>query len=508
MADFSLTPLDLLLANQQKGYVGIHIEQGVPVLDRDLNLLHDLVAATVRAVVARYIGDGAATGADGFAVQALGTGQNVQNFTIGAASGGPGSCLVGGIEVTIPAPITYTSQTGVPALTTPGTTQPDPRVDTVYLDVFLIEVDGTVDTDLANSQDVGVETSVRLKPAFVVRVAEGVPVPTPPAGHTFYPLAQLARPRGQNTITASMITDLRQRRLTVSDLEHRLSLVEQVLLLPAFVASPAQFIPKSGVINQAITIFGTNFNVGTTTVRFGSTSAQIIGVPSANQIVAKVPGGLTPAGTAVQVHLTVTNAGGAVVSDDSFTVQPAPAFTSPGSQFGPVHGTPGTQVTINGFNFNVGGLQVLFGSTAATLVGSPTATQIVAQVPTGLVPGGSTTADVNLTVTTNAGSVVSDDTFRAELSIPAPTFGSPAFVPVSGVGGQTVTLNGTNFNFAPVSVKFDTVTATISGSPSATQIAAVVPTGMVTGGATRKVNITVTTAGGSVTSSNQFTVTG
>src|SRR4051812_19056469 len=105
MADFSHDPLELLLANQQKGYVGIHVEQGVPVLDRDLNLLHDLIAATVRAVVTRYIGNGASAGADGFAVQALPAAQNSQDFRIAAADGGPGSCLVGGIEVTIPAPI-------------------------------------------------------------------------------------------------------------------------------------------------------------------------------------------------------------------------------------------------------------------------------------------------------------------------------------------------------------------------------------------------------------------
>jgi len=206
--------LDLLLANQQKGYVGIHIEQGVPVLDRDLNLLHDLVAATVRGVITRYIGDGAAAGADGFAVQALPAGQNSQNFRIAAADGGPGTCMVGGIEVTLPAPITYTGQVGLPPLTTPSAAQPDPRTDTVYLDVFLIEVDGTVDTDLTNNLDVGVQTSVRLKPGFVVRVAEGAPVPAPPAGHVYYPLARLARRQNQDAILTAMITDLRQRRLT------------------------------------------------------------------------------------------------------------------------------------------------------------------------------------------------------------------------------------------------------------------------------------------------------
>ena len=304
MADFSQSPQDLLLANQQKGYVGIHIEQGVPVLDRDLNLLHDLVAATVRAVITRYIGNGAPADEDGFAVQGLPSGQNSQDFRIAAADSGPGTVLVGGIEVTIPAPITYTSQPGVPPLTTPSAAQPDPRIDTVYLNVSLTEVDGTVDTDLTNSQDVGVQTSVRLKPGFVIRVAEGRPVPTPPGGHVFYPLAQLSRRRGQDTITAAMITDQRQRRLTVADIERRLSLVEKTLLLPAFVVPPApQFVPKSGVINQAITLNGTNLNVGTPTVRFGDQQAQIVGTPSGNQIVARVPGGLTPAGTSVPVKV-------------------------------------------------------------------------------------------------------------------------------------------------------------------------------------------------------------
>jgi hypothetical protein len=512
VADFSKSPLDLLLANQQKGYIGIHIEQGVPVLDRDLNLLHDLVAATVRAVITRYIGNGAPAGADGFAVQALPGGQNSQDFRIAAGDSGPGTALVGGIEVIIPAPITYTSQAGLPPLTTPSAAQPDPRLDTVYLDVSLTEVDGTVDTDLTNSQDVGVQTSVRLKPGFVVRVAEGVPVPAPPAGHVFYPLAQLARRRGQDTIVAAMITDLRQRRLTVADMERRLSLVEKTLLLPAFAPLPQpQFIPRNAVINQTITLNGTNFNVGVPTVLIGTLPARIVGAASATHIVAQVPGGLTPAGTAVQVKVTVTNAGGSVVSDDVLSVQPAPAFADPGGQFSPANGTPGAQVTINGFNFNVGTPQVQFAATAATLVGTPTATQMVVQVPAGLVPGGSTSADVKITVTTTAGSVVSDDTFRAELNIPAPAFASPPaaqFIPRNGTVGQTVTLNGQNFNFAPVSVKFDTVTATIVGSPSATQIATTVPAGVTPPGTTKSVKITVTTAGGSVTSTDNFSVNG
>ena len=247
--------------------------------------------------------------------------------------------------------------------------------------MFLVEVDGTTDPDLNNSQDVGMETSTRLKPAWLVAVAEGAPVPQPPPGHAYCPLAGLSRPRGVATIDQTMLTDLRQRRLTMSDLERRLSLLERVLLLPAFVAPTSpQFIPQSGAIGRAITLYGSNFDVGSTAVLFGDIAAQIVGAPSATQIVALVPGGLTPAGAAVPVKITVSNDGGSAVSDENFNVAPAPAFTQPGSQFSPVHGTPGTQVTLNGFNFNASGLQVQFAAVNATVVGTPTATQIVVQV--------------------------------------------------------------------------------------------------------------------------------
>jgi hypothetical protein len=515
MSDYSASPLDFLLANQQKGYTGLHIEQGVPVLDRDLNLLHDLVTAGIRELFTRYIGNGLAAGTDGFGIQALPAGQNTQNFQITAPAAGPGSILVGGLEVTIATAVNYASQAGVAPLTTPQPTQPDPRLDTVYLDVSLVEVDGTTDPDLNNSQDVGMETSVRLKPAWLVQVAEGVPVPPPPAGHAFCPLAGLSRPRGDATIDQTMITDLRQRRLTMSTLEQRLSLLEQVLLLPAFVAPPAaQFTPKSGMIGEAITLNGSNLNVGSPQVQFGNLAAVIVGTPSSNQLVAQVPAGLTPDGTLAGVHVTVSNVGGTVVSDESFLVFPAPAFAAAGSQFTPVHGTASTQVTLSGFNFNVGTPQVLFGTVAATVVGTPTNTSLTVQVPTGLVPTGQLHADVNITVTTSQGSAVSDDVFRAEVATPVPAFvqsPNPQFTPKSGNRGQNITLNGTNFNFSPT-VQFTTVgagavtvLAAIVGSPSATAIVVTVPTTLPSSGTA---TATVTTAGGSITSTEAFLILG
>ena len=510
MSDYSTSPQDVLLANQQKGYVGLHIEQGVPLLDRDLNLLHDLISATIRSLIANYVGNGVAAGTDGFAIQPLVSPANTQNFLIAAASGKPGSILAGGIEVSIAADTNYASQAGALALTTPSPAQSNPRVDTVYLDVFFIEVDSTVDPDLGNALDVGMETSVRVKPAWIVSVAEGVPVPAAPAGHVYYPLAQLNRPLNVSTIDATMITDLRQRRLTVSNLEQRLSLLEKLVLLPAFanLRLQAQFIPRGGTIGQLITLYGTNFNVGSIQILFGAVPAAIVGAPSPTQVVVQVPPGLTPAGASVGVKLTVSNAGGSAVSDDTFTVLPNPAFAPPGGQFTPVHGTPGTQVTISGFNFNAGSLQVQFAGIAAVPSAS-TANQIVVPVPAGLVPAGSSSAGVKITIHTTAGTIVSDDTFLAEVSTPAPLFvAPPQFIPRSGVGNQAITLLGQNFNFPPVTVKFDVVNAIISGAPSATQIVAQVPPGMVAAGGSKVINITVTTAGGSVVSTDTFTVTG
>lgn len=505
MSDYSASPLDVLLANQQKGYTGLHIEQGVPVLDRDLNLLHDLVTAAIRELFTRYVGSGLATGMDGFGIQALAAGSNTQDFLITAPATGSASILVGGLEVTIAAAVNYASQTGAPPLTTPQPTQPDPRLDTVYLDGFLVEVDGAADPDLNNSQDVGMETSVRLKPAWLVQVAEGVPVPQPPAGHAYCPLATLSRPRGVATIDQTMLTDLRQGRLTMSDLEQRLSLLERVLLLPAFVAPPLpQFIPKSGVIGEAITLNGSNLDVGAPQVLFGATPAAIVGTPSSSQLVAQVPAGLTPGGVQAVLKITVSNAGGSAVSDEVFVVLPAPAFAPPGSQFTPTSGTPGTQVTLSGYNFNISAPQVLFGTQTATVVGTPTSTSLVAQVPAGVVPTGSTEADVKITVTTSQGSAVSDDVFHAQVAIPAPAFVAPPlpqFTPKTGFAGQPVTLNGTNFNFPPVTVRFGSIPAVLAGGPSATQIVVVVPPL-----GAQAVPITVTTAGGIVTSTDVFAI--
>jgi|SRR6267378_2102848 len=402
MSDYSKSPLDLLVANQQKGYVGLHVEQGVPLLDRDLNLLHDLITATVRSVFTRYIGNGIPAGADGFAIQAVAA---PQDFAIAAPATAPGTFLVGGIEVTIPATINYSAQPGVPALTTPTVAQPDPRTDIVYLDVSFLEIDSTTDSDLSNSTDIGMETSVRLKPNWVVRVAEGVPLPVAPVGHVYSLLAQLQRPRNLNTIDATMITDLRQSRLTVSDMGKRLNLIERLLLLPSF-ATPST-IPKSAAVGATVHVSGHNFALGTPKVFFGAVQAALTGTFTATDIPVIVPN----LGAGTYSVSVVTDGGGPVTAADQFIVvgvAPPPPPTAPTldpvNPFVPKSSSVGTTITITGTNFNQPGLTVSFDLTPA-IINTSSGTQITVKVPN--IPAGTHT----ITVTTSAGSIASPTQF-------------------------------------------------------------------------------------------------
>jgi hypothetical protein len=512
MSDFSVPPLEVLLASLGRGYSGLHVEQGVPLLDRDLNLMQDLLAAGVQALFSRYVGDGIAAGTDGFAIGVLAGPQPPADFAIAAGPAGPGTYLAGGIEASIQAPTSYHAQPGLPALSTPGQGDPDPRVDLVYLDVFVVEVDGQVDPDLLNSLDVGSQTSVRLRPTWQVRVSEGAPLPSAPAGHVHSLLAEIRRPRGKAVIDdPGMITDRRRQRLTVADLERRLDLVERLLLIPAFVPfnpqAPNQLSPARGGIGTPVTLNGRNFDVAPLTIRFGDLTAVQQSPPSSSVAVARVPAGLTPDGVEARVKVTVGNEGGFSTSQQDFIVQPNPVFVDQGAQFDPTTGLPGSRVTLSGVNFNVPALRVAFGGIPATVLGTPSATQATVAVPDGLAPAGQIQR-VNISVgAPGLGTDSSDLQFTAIGPVPAPALGPPGgqFAPVQGGGGTAVTIKGTNLERQPVTVAFDTTVVTPPPAQvTPTQITVALPAGLTP----RKVFITVTTAGGSVVSTDQFTITG
>ncbi|MCG2622420.1 IPT/TIG domain-containing protein [Arthrobacter sp. I2-34] len=513
MSDFSRSPLELLLENLAKGYIGLHIEQGVPILDRDLNLLQDLLAADMRQLFSRYIGNGLASDAgDGFGIQALPAGQDKNDFRIT----GPGSCLAGGIEARIAAATSYRQQPfggPAPELTAPTEAQPDPRTDIVYLQVFLAEVDGLGDVSLGNSEDVGMQTSVRLKPEWTVRVAEGVPVPGPEPGHIHYPLAQLRRRRGEDSITAGTfvlagttlerISDLRQRRLTLSHLETRLSLLERVLIAPTF-AQDRPLRPLTGQVHQQITLAGNNFDKGSIEVFFDDIQAPVAATLSSSEIVVLVPGGLTPDGTGRSVRITVANEVASAVCEKLFGVRAGPVFASPPDpQFSPASGMAGTEVLLSGFNFNATGLTVLFGGKKGNVVGEPANTSLKVQVPDGLAAN----SLVKIKVQTSQGEAESTDDFR--VGPPPPVITS--FTPPSAAVGDPVILHGQNFDVPPVRVfftveGFDPVRAGLANPATADQITVETPELIFGAEPQRQARITVSTGAGSAVSAGLITV--
>jgi hypothetical protein len=216
MGNFSRDTFD-----PQKHYASVRLQQGVPLVDADWNEMEDIRRHELRDALRVIAGSGVVLGADGFRVSAIGTSVGKPNdFAIGA-----GTCLVDGWTATNPLVVAYSAQplfqdaalaaawgvAALPALTTPAAA----RTDTVYLDVWEREVGEAEDPELVNGL-IGIETSVRIRREWAVRVAEGAAAtPAAPAGHAHFELARLVRGAGQAAISAAAITD---RRATVRDL--------------------------------------------------------------------------------------------------------------------------------------------------------------------------------------------------------------------------------------------------------------------------------------------------
>jgi membrane-associated protease RseP (regulator of RpoE activity) len=518
--NFSKSPGDALADALSKTYAAVHVEQGVPVLDRDVNLLGDLIAATLRQVLQRHIGDGCA-GTTDFAISANG---DPLDFAIA-----PGTYLASGFSVTLAAAATYKTQTvtgaanppgPLPPLTQPTPAQPNPRIDTVYLDCWLDEIDDSQDPTLGNPLDVGVRTSTRARPNFLVRVAENATAaPTPPAGHVYSPLASFSRPQAGG-LTAAEITDLRASGLSVAGLLARVNALDS-LLAPSITS----FSPEHVIAGQPapVTIIGQNFAVGAATVLFGATQGVIDPANSnATTLTVHVPA--TAASGAGQV-VVVKNAVSSATAADTMTIDPAatpPKFTA-GNEFTPTHAGAGATVTLNGSNF-AGINRVTFNTPgpASALPGgdliSATANAVTVKVPAALTAGQSGTITVSIdgapTMTaTSAGQ------FTVDAAAPPPT--PPSFGPVGSQfspqtqthGGQ-ITLAGNNFgtSAATTQVSFtgtNTVPALASDivSVSQTQIVVKVPAALtVAVTPNNTATITVTVNGQSITSNDKLKV--
>lgn len=224
MGNFSRNTFDRL-----KHYVGVRLQQGVPLIDADWNEQEDIKKFELQAFLKWFAGNGVPLGNDGF--QILAASSTTNNFDIRGGNGtaeGAGRCIVDGWDVMIESNMRYSNQPlynnaslagqwGVDAIT-PLTTPIANRQDTVYLDVWEREVDSGEDSDLINPA-IGLETCVRIKREWAVRVAEGsLVLPAPAVGHSFYPIARLTRPGGSAAITAAHMEDLRAIGINLSDM--------------------------------------------------------------------------------------------------------------------------------------------------------------------------------------------------------------------------------------------------------------------------------------------------
>ena len=178
-----------------KQYIGIRLQQGVPLLDRDWNELEDIRRHFERLLRRDYIGPGVPD-AESFRISAPPF-HAPGDFLIA-----PGRCLVDGYDVTNFAPLLYSEQPGCSPL--PRATRDE--VYTAYLQAEIVRVTSDEDPNLLNAQDINVETCVRDKLIWTVRLA--VHPEQPPAGT--YPLAIIRRPAGSEIITDDMIEDIRR----------------------------------------------------------------------------------------------------------------------------------------------------------------------------------------------------------------------------------------------------------------------------------------------------------
>ena len=216
MGNFSRDPdarADFAVAKQ---YVAVRLQQGVPVLDADWNLLDDLRRRDSETLGGQFIGDGVPTGSDGFRI-----------FQVGAPQGDPppgkqdfgisqGLVIVNGKLLQIDKDFRYTDQ---PNFNNPAVDPPVTPLELsesekfiVYLDTWQREVDSQGEETLVDPH-IGIETAILLKREWAVRLVLLTKfsdiVAATPSGHFFYALAQLNWIGGSQHITDDMLAELR-----------------------------------------------------------------------------------------------------------------------------------------------------------------------------------------------------------------------------------------------------------------------------------------------------------
>ena len=239
--------------------------------------------------------------------------------------------------------------------------------------------------------------------------------------------------------------------------------------------SPSDGSPDGG---NEVTVSGTGFSESAV-VNVGNVAATDIHVNSTSSITATVP-----AAAVGTVDVTVTTEWGTSGTSpaDTYTYDGAPTITDVQPQAGPESG--GTVVTVLGSGFTSATV-VMFGTVEATSLSVVSPTTLMATSP----PGQGT---VSITITTAGGSDPSPtDLFTYDIR---PSIVSVS--PSSGVmtGGMPITITGAGFT-SDTTVRFGSSAATSVTVMSPTVVVATAPAGLV-----GRVEISVTTPGGTSSS--------
>lgn len=180
--------------NENKQFIGVRLQRGVPLLDRDWNEAEDLRRYYERNLRRCYIGDGAPRATD-FQIVPAPAGTDF-DFVVS-----PGRAMVDGYDIWNPAPLLFSSQPGGAKL--PAATVAD--VFQVYVTPSITRITSAEDRDLANTQDINLETCVRDHLQWTAGAAR-LPEQAP-AGSLV--LAIIRRPINATHIDAGMIQDAR-----------------------------------------------------------------------------------------------------------------------------------------------------------------------------------------------------------------------------------------------------------------------------------------------------------
>jgi hypothetical protein len=367
MGNFSRDTFDPL-----KRYASVRLQQGVPLIDADWNEMEDIRRSELRTFLKWFVGDGLPAKSNGsrndaFRIEALSI-PSVDNFRILADGSNDGSSasryLVNGIEVFITQDIDFKSQplhenyTGPNPPVAADVIPVDPNASKVrtipiaagsylvYLDIWEREIGRGDDEQLVNPL-IGVETCVRIKRDWAVRVRPGTNLPTPAdsdylINHSYAPLATIIRPSNNSAIKTENINDLRQTGITLTSLLKRLRFLEQQVLAPQFSDALNEFWPPIAQPGVNVKLFGFNFSIGNPVVNVGGVTASIVGERTATVIVVTVPPNLT---RGVDIPITVSNDFGQTTSSRLLRIPPNGTLLDLRS-FNPNSGIQGGAVTL------------------------------------------------------------------------------------------------------------------------------------------------------------------